>query len=139
MATIINIPGSTGKTPFELCDEQFFYCTNGEISTLAARASLADPIEYMQMGYTQLYLFQRLILSAPANGIYQTYPEIGEVYLTEKKYGVIDEKYLIRQTPNRSYWFSTLTEAEEYLKSIQSSDQNSVYIVARLFNETYWH
>ncbi|CAN5383823.1 hypothetical protein BH10ACI1_BH10ACI1_15470 [soil metagenome] len=139
MATIINIPGSSGKTPFELCDEQFFYCTNTEISTLGARDSLADPIEYMQIGYTQLYFLQRLILSDRANGIYQTYPEITEFYPGKNKYCVIDEKYLIRETPNHSYSFSTLDEAEEYIKSLQNSNPNSVFTAARMLQETYWH
>lgn len=139
MSTIINIPGSSGKTPFELCDEQFFYCTNTEISTLGARGSLADPLDYMQIGYTQLYFLQRLILSDRANGIYQTYAETTEFYSIKNKYCVIDEKYLIRETPNRSYSFSTHNEAEEYLKSLQNSDQNSIYIVARLLLEQYWH
>lgn len=139
MSTIINIPGSTGKTPFELCDEQFFYCTNTEISTLAARGSMADPIEYMQIGYSQLYFLQRLILSDRANGIYQTYPETAEFFPIKNKYCVIDEKYLIRETPNRSYSLSTLNEAEEYMKNLQSSNLNSAFAVARMLQETYWH
>lgn len=139
MENIVNIPNGSGKSPFEICDEQFFYCTNGEISTLSARASLADPIEYMQMGYTQLYFLQRLILSDRTNGIYQIYPETAEFFPVKDKYCVIDEKYLIWQAPNRLYSLPTPTEAEEYLKTLQSSDQDSIYIVARLLNETYWH
>ncbi len=140
MATIINIPGSTGKTPFELCDEQFFYCTSSEISTLAARGSMADPFGYMQMGHTNLYFFQRLILSDRVNGIYRTYPETNEVNRIKKnQYWLIGNVYLHTTSPNGSFAFSSLTEAEEYMKSLKSYDQNSIYIVARLLHDEDWH
>ena len=139
MGSIVKIPNGSGKSPFEICDEQFFYCTSSQISTLAARGSLGDPIEYMQIGYTQLYFLQRLILSDRANGIYQTYPETADFFPVKNKYCVIDENHLLRQAPNLLYSFSTSTEAEEYLLSLQNSDQNSIYIVARLLDETFWH
>ena len=139
MATIINIPGSTGKTPFELCDEQFFYCTSSEISTLAALGSMADPLVYMRMGYTNLYFLQRLILSDRANGIYQTYPETNEVHWIKNQYCLIGNVYLHMSAPNGSFAFSSLTEAEEYMKSLKSYDQNSIFVVARMLQETYWH
>ena len=139
MATIINILGSTGKTPFELCGEQFFYCTNSEISTLGARNSLAEPEEYMQMGYTQLYFCERFILWDEANDIYRKYYEPRDISPNKNIYRVIGNNYLMHQGSNHSISHSSLAEAEEFMKSRKMLGLDSILIVAEILSESYWH
>lgn len=138
---VVNIPNGSGKTPFEICGEQYFLCTNTEISTLADRKTIAEiePLEYMQVGYSQLYFFQRLILWNRASDIYQTYPEADEVYWIKNKYCLIGNVYLHMPAPNGSFTFSIPKEAEEYMKSLPDSNPNSVFAVARMLGEQYWH
>lgn len=141
MAKIVNIPGSTGKTPFELCDEQYFYCTNSEISTLGEMCLMwsFDPFGYMQMGYTNLYFLQRLVLWDPASDIYQAYPETTEIIWDKGAYCIIGSTHLFRRRCDYPFSYSTLEEAEICLASRKISDQNSAYVIARLLEETYWH
>ncbi len=141
MGSIVKLPKGSGKTPFEAGDEQYFYATNTEISTLADRQTIAEikPLEFMQIGYSQLYFYQRLILWNRTDDSYQTYPETDEVFWIKNKYCLIGNVHLHIYAPNDSYTFSGLTEAEEYMKSLPDSNPNSAFAVARMLQEEYWH
>lgn len=141
MPTIIDIQGGSGKSPYELSDEQYFYCARNEMTTLADLETLgkSDAEIYMPKGYATLCLFQRLIFWDRANDIYRTYPETDKTSWVKNQYRLLTKIYNIQSLPTLGRSFASLSEVEEHIKNLQIFDPNAVLTVVRLLGEFYWH
>ena len=68
MRRIVDLPKSGEETIFEPSSDQYFYITNSEISRLGGfemTKSSLDELAVFQMGYTNLWLMQRVLLLKP--------------------------------------------------------------------------